>query len=126
MGAGNTELSGKLLGGQNRSEGYLLVNGFSVCSEGVGLMEGNVLCRELCGDDSYASVLRGRDHFGDTANLTRYPFRYTNVDCKGYESSFSECSMQTGNVVCSSLQGVGLRCHEAGSGSNAGTSSIFV
>ena len=116
----------KLIGGPNKTVGYLLINGYSVCPEGFGLYDGDVLCRDMRGPGAYASVLRGLENFGPSvANLSAFPYRYKNIDCFGYENSINACELTSGNIACANKHGLGLRCHEETSGENAGSKHVF-
>ncbi len=118
---GKTNSTLQLVGGKSPAEGYLLYNKGSVCPDAFGLLDANVVCKELCGAGAYGSVLRGRPHFGPSvANLAAYPYRTAQFDCAGHEDSIDSCPVKVENVSCKSTHGVGISCYDTSSGVEAG------
>ena len=76
------------------------------------MMDARVVCRELCGDGTYGSVLRGTRYYSPYFEI--YPYGVTEMDCAGTESSLSLCNYRTiTSDECSSIEGVGINCMDS-------------
>ena len=118
--SGNTTDALKLYGGSTAGDGSLLYNTKSVCPTKFGLMDANVICKDLCGDGAYGSVLRGKINFPKVWNLVTYPYGAKDINCAGTEATFELCPKDYG--ACAPTHAVGIRCHDKDSGASAGIS----
>ena len=120
---GKTTDALKLEGGSSAADGYLLYNQKSVCPTKFGLMDANVICKDLCGAGAYGSVLRAKINFPNVWNLVTYPYSAKDVNCAGTEETFELCAKDFGD--CTPKHAVGIRCHDKDSGADQGINPEF-
>ena len=81
-------------------------------------MDARVVCSELCGPSTYASVLRGSRYYYPF--FEDYPYGVSESDCAGTESKLGDCNMRTiASDQCLSTEGVGIQCQDSPETSNS-------
>ena len=99
-------LNNKKRGGEGNLVEVKLVNGGwgGLCADGFGLMEAEVVCRQVGHKTGARAVVRQASRSGEVV--------VSSVSCRGNETSLADCSLKT-KEVCPSGQVVAVDCAKA-------------
>merc|ERR1719151_406050 len=103
----------RLQGGLTPSEGNVLVRGRSVCDDGWGQNEADVVCRSLGYSGGSATT---NSRFG---NAPGGDFGMDDVKCQGYEEKLTDCQYASYDD-CDANEAAGVVCEDGGSGATGG------